>query len=157
MDLFCPFRSRTWTPTAVWRSRRASFGARGALEYRECVGDDLDAKMGTPFPRGIKTKPGETLVFACIVYKSRAPRDRVNAKVMKDPRILGMCDPKNMPFDGNRMPYVVSRPSSKPERHVSENSQRPKQPSKTQPKNLCNPMLKPTLPPPGKCSGPVTS
>ena len=64
----------------------------GALEYRECAGDDLDVKFGVPFPRLAKAKPGETVVFSWIVYKSRAHRDRVNAKVMKDPRITGMCD-----------------------------------------------------------------
>jgi uncharacterized protein YbaA (DUF1428 family) len=77
----------------------------GALEYRECVGDDLDVKMGAPFTKTHKTKKGETIVFAYITYKSRAHRDKVNAKVMKDPRIGSMCDPKNMPFDCNRMNY----------------------------------------------------
>lgn len=77
----------------------------GALEYRECVGDDLAVKFGVPFPSGIQTKPGETVVFAYIVYKSRAHRDRVNAKIMKDPRIKAMCDPKDMPFDCERMLY----------------------------------------------------
>lgn len=77
----------------------------GALEYRECVGDDLNIKFCRPFPKGIKTKPGETIVFAYIVYKSRAHRDQVNAKVMKDPRIATMCDSKNMPFDCQRMLY----------------------------------------------------
>ena len=81
------------------------FRELGALEYRECVGDDLAVKMGVPFPRGIKTKPGETVVFAYIIYKSRAQRDRVNAKVMQDPRIASMCDPKNMPFNPARMLY----------------------------------------------------
>jgi uncharacterized protein YbaA (DUF1428 family) len=81
------------------------FRELGALEYRECVGDDLDVKMGMPFPRGIKAKPGETVVFAYIVYKSRAHRDSVNAKVMKDPRFANMCDPKDMPFDVKRMIY----------------------------------------------------
>jgi uncharacterized protein YbaA (DUF1428 family) len=75
----------------------------GALEYRECVGEDLDIKMGMPFPRGIKSKPGETIVFAYIVYKSRKHRDQVNEKVMKDPRLAKM--PKKMPFDCNRMLY----------------------------------------------------
>ena len=56
-----------------------------------------------PFPRGIKTKPGETVVFSYIVYKSRAHRDSVNAKVMKDPRLADMMDPKTLPFDGKRM------------------------------------------------------
>jgi len=77
----------------------------GALDYKECAGDDLNVKMGVPFPRQMKVKPGETVVFSYIVYKSRAHRDRVNAKVMKDPRIQGMCDPKDMPFDVKRMLY----------------------------------------------------
>jgi uncharacterized protein YbaA (DUF1428 family) len=77
----------------------------GALEYRECAGDDLNIKFCLPFPRGIKAKPGETVVFAYIVYHSRAHRDKVNAKVMKDPRIAKMCDPKEMPFDCKRMLY----------------------------------------------------
>jgi uncharacterized protein YbaA (DUF1428 family) len=82
----------------VWREH-------GALEYRECAGDDLSIKMGVPFPRMAKVKPGETVVFAWIVYKSRAHRDRVNAKVMKDPRMNEMMDPKAMPFDVKRMSY----------------------------------------------------
>lgn len=77
----------------------------GALDYKECVGDDLDVKFGMPFPKGIKTKPGETVVFSYIVYKSRKQRDQVNAKIMKDPRIHALCDPKNMPFDAARMLY----------------------------------------------------
>ena len=80
----------------IWRGH-------GALEFRECVGDDLNVKMGLPFPRGIKTKPGETVVFSWITYKSRAHRDRVNAKVMKDPRFAKM--PKTMPFGVKRMLY----------------------------------------------------
>jgi uncharacterized protein YbaA (DUF1428 family) len=82
----------------IWRRH-------GALDYKECVGDDLKVKMGLPFPRQAKVKAGETVVFAYIVYKSRAHRDRVNAKVMKDPRIKDMGDPKNMPFDVKRMAY----------------------------------------------------
>ena len=77
----------------------------GALAYRECVGDDLNVPMGLSFPRGIKSKPNQTIIFAFIVYKSRSHRDRVNAKVMKDPRISGMCDEKQMPFDPKRMLY----------------------------------------------------
>jgi uncharacterized protein YbaA (DUF1428 family) len=80
----------------IWREH-------GALEYRECVGDDLTVKFGLPFPRLVKAKPGETVVFAWIVFKSRAHRDRVNAKVMNDPRLAGMCDQKSMPFDPKRM------------------------------------------------------
>ncbi|MGI8965897.1 MAG: DUF1428 domain-containing protein [Limisphaerales bacterium] len=77
----------------------------GAIDYKECVGDDLNVKMGLPFPKGIRSKPGETVVFSYIVYKSRAHRDSVNKKIMKDPRIAAMCDPKNMPFDCKRMIY----------------------------------------------------
>jgi uncharacterized protein YbaA (DUF1428 family) len=77
----------------------------GALEYRECVGDDLNVKCGLPFPRALKLKRGETVVFAWIVYKSRAHRDRVNAKVMKDPRLASMDVSKEMPFDIKRMTY----------------------------------------------------
>ena len=89
--------------------RMARMGARiwlehGALEFRECVGDDLGVKMGMPFPRMMKTKPNETVVFSWITFKSRAHRDTVNAKVMKDPR-LGDMDPKTMPFDMKRMAY----------------------------------------------------
>ena len=73
----------------------------GALEYRECSGEDLDVKMGVPFPRALEVERGETVVFSWIVYKSRAHRDRVNAKVMKDPRMAH--DPQSMPFDGKRM------------------------------------------------------
>ncbi len=81
------------------------FRELGALEYRECGGDDLAVKMALPFTKGIKTKPGETVVFAYVVYKSRAHRDQVNAKIMKDPRIANLCDPKHMPFDCARMLY----------------------------------------------------
>jgi uncharacterized protein YbaA (DUF1428 family) len=82
----------------IWREH-------GALEYRECVGDDMEAKDMVPFPRSVRLKPGETVVFAWIVFKSRAQRDRVNAKVMKDPRLANMMDPKSMPFDCKRMVY----------------------------------------------------
>src|SRR5687768_8264159 len=67
----------------------------GALEYRECAGEDLEPKWGTPFPKMMKTKPGETVVFAWVVYKSKAHRNSVNAKVMKDPRLNSMMDPKD--------------------------------------------------------------
>ena len=81
------------------------FHELGALEYREGVGDDLDVQVGLPFPRGIKTKAGETVGFSWIACKSSAHRDRVNARAMKDPRIAALCDPKNMPFDCQRMLY----------------------------------------------------
>ena len=78
----------------------------GALEYRECVGDDLKSKWGIPFPKLAKSKTGETVVFSWIVYKSRAHRDQVNKKVMKDPRLNAMMpDPKKSPFDMKRMAY----------------------------------------------------
>jgi len=82
----------------VWRDH-------GALDFKECVGDDLNVKMPLSFPRGIKTKPGETVLFSYIVFKSRAHRDRVNVKVMKDPRLSKMMNPKAMPFDVKRMMY----------------------------------------------------
>jgi len=75
----------------------------GALEYVECAGDDLKAKWSGAFRRGLKLKAGEKVIFSWIAYKSRAHRDRVNAKVMKDPRLASMMDPKNMPFDMKRM------------------------------------------------------
>jgi len=80
----------------VWREH-------GALEYIECMADDVKPGKYTSFPQSVKLKPAETVVFAYIVYKSRAHRDRVNAKVMKDPRLASMMDPKAMPFDGKRM------------------------------------------------------
>jgi uncharacterized protein YbaA (DUF1428 family) len=84
----------------VWREH-------GALDYKECAGDDLEIKkgMGVAFPRLMRSKPGEVPVFAFIVYKSRAHRDRVNAKVMADPRIKGMMNDKKMPFDVKKMAY----------------------------------------------------
>jgi uncharacterized protein YbaA (DUF1428 family) len=77
----------------------------GAIDYKECAGDDLKAEMGLPFPRGLKLKSGETVVFSWIVFKSRAHRDRVNAQVMKDPRIAAICSGEEMPFDCKRMLY----------------------------------------------------
>src|SRR5687768_15707332 len=82
----------------VWREH-------GALDYKECAGDDLEPKFALPFPKGIRTKRGETVVLSWITYKSRAHRNRVNARVMKDPRISALCDPKKMPFDCSRMLY----------------------------------------------------
>jgi uncharacterized protein YbaA (DUF1428 family) len=82
----------------VWRDH-------GALDYKECVGDDLNTKWGVKFPKLTRLKAGETVVFSYIVFKSRGHRDRVNAKVMKDPRLAKMMDPKAMPFDSKRMTY----------------------------------------------------
>jgi uncharacterized protein YbaA (DUF1428 family) len=76
----------------------------GALEYRECVGDDLKG-FAFPFAKTVNAKPNETVVFSWITYKSKAHRDAVNKKVMADPRIRNMMDPKEMPFDDKRMAY----------------------------------------------------
>jgi uncharacterized protein YbaA (DUF1428 family) len=80
----------------IWREH-------GALEFRECIADDVTWGKRTSFPRSVKQKTGETVFFSYIVYKSRADRDRINAKVMKDKRLAKMMDPKAMPFDGKRM------------------------------------------------------
>jgi uncharacterized protein YbaA (DUF1428 family) len=88
----------------VWREH-------GALEYRECIADQLvvddgKGKKVAPFPKMTRTKPSETVAFSWIVYKSRAHRDAVNKKVMKDPRIAKMMAGKKMPFDMKRMAYA---------------------------------------------------
>jgi uncharacterized protein YbaA (DUF1428 family) len=80
----------------VWREH-------GALEYRECVANDLTTQMGVPFDKRVKARPGETVLFSWIVYKSKAHRDRVNKKVMNDPRLEQ--DANSMPFDAKRMTY----------------------------------------------------
>ncbi|EAQ36260.1 hypothetical protein NB311A_02109 [Nitrobacter sp. Nb-311A] len=82
----------------VWREH-------GALDYRECVAEDVEVGKWTSFPRSVKLKPNETVVFSWITFKSRKHRDRVNTKVMKDPRLAKMMDPKAMPFDAKRMIY----------------------------------------------------
>jgi uncharacterized protein YbaA (DUF1428 family) len=80
----------------IWREH-------GALAYHECVADDVKPGKLTSFPQSVKLKPGETVIFAWAVYKSRAQRDRVMAKVMEDPRLAEYMDPKKVPFDGKRM------------------------------------------------------
>jgi uncharacterized protein YbaA (DUF1428 family) len=82
----------------IWREH-------GALAFRECVADDVKWGKRTSFPRSVKLKAGETVMFSFIVYKSKADRNRVNAKVMKDKRLASMMDPKAMPFDAKRMIY----------------------------------------------------
>jgi uncharacterized protein YbaA (DUF1428 family) len=77
----------------------------GALGYHECVADDVPVGKVTSFPRGVKIRKGEEVWFSWIVYRSRKDRDRVNAKVMKDPRIANMMDVKAMPFDSKRMVF----------------------------------------------------
>ena len=92
------YRSMAKQSSKIWLEH-------GALEFYESVGDDVPYGKRTSFPRSVKLKRGETVVFSWIVYKSRADRDRVNAKVMSDPRLKSMMDPKAMPFDGKRMIY----------------------------------------------------
>jgi uncharacterized protein YbaA (DUF1428 family) len=82
----------------------------GALEYHECVEDDVKPGKHTSFPQAVKRKPGEVVVFSWIVYKSRAQRDRINAKVMADPRMSAICPPDKMPFDGKRMFFGGFKP-----------------------------------------------
>ena len=92
------YRSVAQKAGKVWRDH-------GALDYKECVADDVKMGKLTSFPRSVKLKGSETVIFSYIVYKSRADRDRIIAKVMKDPRLAKMMDPKAMPFDGKRMIY----------------------------------------------------
>jgi uncharacterized protein YbaA (DUF1428 family) len=82
----------------VWREH-------GALQYIEAAGDDLNNEFGASFPKTIRVKPGETVVFSFILYKSRAHRDKVNAKVMADPRLKKMMEQSSMPFEMKRMVY----------------------------------------------------
>jgi uncharacterized protein YbaA (DUF1428 family) len=89
------YRRMAADASKIWREY-------GALEYVECVADDVKPGEHTSFPQSVKLEPDETVVFAWIVYESREHRDRVNEQVMKDPRMTGM-DPASMPFDGKRM------------------------------------------------------
>jgi uncharacterized protein YbaA (DUF1428 family) len=82
----------------------------GALSYWECAADDVKPGKTTSFPQSVKLKPGETVVFSWIVYKSRAQRDRINKKVMADPRIAAMGDMNSMPFDMKRMIFGGFKP-----------------------------------------------
>ena len=90
------YRSIAKKAGRIWREH-------GALEFRECLADDVPFGKRTSFPRSVKIKRGETVVFSYIVYKSRAQRDRVNGKVMKDKRIAPMMNLKALPFDAKRM------------------------------------------------------
>jgi len=87
----------------IWREH-------GALEYREWVADDVKVGKRTSFPRSVKLKPDETVIFSWIVYKSRAQRDAINAKVMKDPRLADMMNLKTIPFDAKRMIWGGFKP-----------------------------------------------
>jgi uncharacterized protein YbaA (DUF1428 family) len=88
------YRAMARLGATVWREY-------GALDYRECIADDVKPGKVTSFPQAVKLEPDEIVVFAFITYRSRAHRDEVNAKVMADPRMK--CDENNMPFDGQRM------------------------------------------------------
>jgi len=92
------YRSIARKAGKVWKEH-------GALEYHECVADDVKKGKWTSFPRSVKLKANETVVFSYIVYKSRKSRDKILAKVMKDPRLAKMMQPGAMPFDGKRMIY----------------------------------------------------
>jgi uncharacterized protein YbaA (DUF1428 family) len=92
------YRAMSRKAGKIWREY-------GALDYRECVADDVSAGKVTSFPRSVKMKPDETVVFAYILFKSRRDRDRINANVMADPRLAKLMDPKAMPFDAKRMFY----------------------------------------------------
>ncbi len=90
------YRAMSQKAAIVWKDH-------GALDYRECIGDDMNIEGTLSFPAMMNTQPDEIPVFAWITYKSREHRDEVNKKVMADPRLE--CDPENMPFDCKRMAY----------------------------------------------------
>jgi uncharacterized protein YbaA (DUF1428 family) len=92
------YRSMSQKAGKIWKEH-------GALEYVEAVGDDLDTKHGVSFVKLVKLKPGEVVFFSFIVYKSRAHRDKVNAKVMSDPRMNQMMQQGPMPFELKRMSF----------------------------------------------------
>ncbi len=92
------YRSMARKAGRIWKEH-------GALEFRECIADDVKPGKQTSFPQSVKLKPGETVFFSFIVYKSRRDRDRVNKKVMSDKRIAAMGGPDTMPFDAKRMIY----------------------------------------------------
>ena len=92
------YRAMALKAGKIWREH-------GALEFRECVADDVKRGKVTSFPQAVKLKPGETVFFSYIVFTSKGERNRINAKVMKDKRLASMMDPKAMPFDARRMFY----------------------------------------------------
>ena len=93
---FAAYKRMAQRAGKVWKDH-------GALEYLECVADDVKPGKHTSFPQSVKLKKGEVVVFSYVVYRSRRQRDRVLAKVMKDPRLADLMNPKAMPFDGKRM------------------------------------------------------
>ncbi|MEQ1513779.1 MAG: DUF1428 domain-containing protein [Lysobacteraceae bacterium] len=94
-DKLAAYRRLARKADKIWREH-------GALDYVECIADDVKPGKVTSFPQAVKLKADEVVVFSWIVYASRAHRDRVMKKVMADPRLASM-DPKTMPFDGKRM------------------------------------------------------
>lgn len=92
------YKRMAQTAGKVWKDH-------GAIDYRECVAEDVKTGKWTSFPQSVKLKPGEVVVFSWITYKSRAHRDAVLKKVMADKRLASMMDPKDMPFDAKRMIY----------------------------------------------------
>lgn len=102
-DSLAAYRKMARRAGKIWREH-------GALEYVECVADDVKAGKTTSFPQAVKLKRGEVVVFSWIVYKSRRDRDRINKLVMSDPRLADMMDPKSLPFDGKRMFFGGFKP-----------------------------------------------
>jgi uncharacterized protein YbaA (DUF1428 family) len=92
------YRSMAGEAAKIWREH-------GALEYRECIAEDMDAKEMVSFLQMAGAGPDETVVFAWILFESRSSRDQVNAKVMADERLKGMCENAQVPFDYKRMAY----------------------------------------------------
>ena len=106
MDSFCRFRKTRLTSTGVSQKEAAKiWREHGALEYRECIAEDMDAKEMVSFLQMAGAGPDETVVFAWILFESRSSRDEVNAKVMADERLKGMCEKAQVPFDYKRMAY----------------------------------------------------
>ena len=105
-DKLAAYRTMARKAGKIWREH-------GALDFRECVADDVKPGKWTSFPQSVKLKENEVVVFSYIVYASRKERDRIMKKVMEDPRLKATMDPSNMPFDGKRMIFGGFRPSSR--------------------------------------------
>lgn len=92
------YRALAQKAGAIWKEH-------GALQFWECIADDVKSGELTSFPQAVKLQDDEVVMFSFIVYASRAERDRINALVMQDPRLMDGMDPNTMPFDGKRMIY----------------------------------------------------
>jgi uncharacterized protein YbaA (DUF1428 family) len=97
-DKLAAYKKLSTKAGKIWREH-------GALEYRECVGDDMEVKGMVAFPKLAKARPGEVVVFSYVVFKSRKHRDAANKKIMADPRLAAMCDETGAIFDSKRMAY----------------------------------------------------